>query len=102
MMLTLFFSLFFYSSAQICSQLTNRLERQQAAHAEELDALKVREKLILLTSFLLFTSSLPPSSLDLLLWDSALLRHSSTPIPKKLIIKLHLKPPLILHLLRAQ
>ncbi|XP_067336854.1 rab GTPase-activating protein 1-like isoform X1 [Channa argus] len=27
---------------QICSQLTNRLERQQAAHREELDSLKVR------------------------------------------------------------
>uniref|UniRef100_A0A3Q0SH48 Uncharacterized protein n=1 Tax=Amphilophus citrinellus TaxID=61819 RepID=A0A3Q0SH48_AMPCI len=27
---------------QICSQLTNRLERQQAAHREEMDSLKVR------------------------------------------------------------
>lgn len=30
------------SSAQICSQLTNRLDRQQAAHREELDSLEVR------------------------------------------------------------
>lgn len=50
----------------------------------------------------LYLFSLPPSSLDLLLWDSTLLRHSSISTPKKLIIKLHLKPPLILHLLRAQ
>lgn len=41
------------SSAQICSQLTNRLERQQAAHREELDSLKVRILLFLLASFLL-------------------------------------------------
>lgn len=33
-------------SAQICSQLTSRLERQQAAHREELDSLKVRIKLL--------------------------------------------------------
>lgn len=29
-------------SVQICSQLTNRLERQQAAHLEESDSLKVQ------------------------------------------------------------
>lgn len=30
------------SSAQICSQLTNRLERREAAHREEMGSLKVR------------------------------------------------------------
>lgn len=30
------------SSAQICSQLTNRLERQEAAHREDMDSFKVR------------------------------------------------------------
>lgn len=39
-------------SAQICSQLTDRLERQQAAHREELDSLKVRMVHFLLSSFL--------------------------------------------------
>lgn len=37
--------------AQICSQLTNRLERQQAAHREEMDTVKVR--VALLSSLLL-------------------------------------------------
>lgn len=31
-----------FLSAQICSQLTNRLERQEAAHRDELDSIKVR------------------------------------------------------------
>uniref|UniRef100_A0A668AI87 RAB GTPase activating protein 1-like 2 n=1 Tax=Myripristis murdjan TaxID=586833 RepID=A0A668AI87_9TELE len=35
---------------QICSQLTSRLERQQAAHREELEALKVRMALVLWSS----------------------------------------------------
>lgn len=30
------------SSAQICSQLTTRLERQEAAHRQEMDAFRVR------------------------------------------------------------
>lgn len=40
------------SSAQICSQLTERLERQQATHREELDSLKVRRVNFLLSAFL--------------------------------------------------
>lgn len=43
------------SSPQICSQLTERLERQQAAHAEELEALKVQQKLLLLLPLASFT-----------------------------------------------
>lgn len=46
------------SSSQICSQLTDRLERQQVAHAEELEALKVREKLLLLSSLCLLPRKL--------------------------------------------
>uniref|UniRef100_A0A4W6E8Q4 RAB GTPase activating protein 1-like 2 n=1 Tax=Lates calcarifer TaxID=8187 RepID=A0A4W6E8Q4_LATCA len=37
---------------QICSQLTNRLERQQAAHREELESLKVRMEFFLLYAFI--------------------------------------------------
>uniref|UniRef100_A0A4W6E6B7 RAB GTPase activating protein 1-like 2 n=1 Tax=Lates calcarifer TaxID=8187 RepID=A0A4W6E6B7_LATCA len=37
---------------QICSQLTNRLERQQAAHREELESLKVRMEFFLLYAFM--------------------------------------------------
>lgn len=44
------------ASPQICSQLTDRLERQQVAHAEELEALKVREKLLLLSFLTFFTT----------------------------------------------
>ncbi len=53
------------SSAQICSQLTNRLERQQAAHREELDSLKVRMALFLWSSAVILPTFislfLPPS-----------------------------------------
>uniref|UniRef100_A0A3B5AIQ2 Rab GTPase-activating protein 1-like, isoform 10 n=1 Tax=Stegastes partitus TaxID=144197 RepID=A0A3B5AIQ2_9TELE len=48
---------------QICSQLTNRLEKQQAAHREELDSLKVRGALSLCSSAVIcptFSLLLPP------------------------------------------
>lgn len=46
-------------SAQICSQLTNRLERQQAAHREEFDSLKVR------MTFPLWSSTVVPHAIIL-------------------------------------
>lgn len=54
-------------SAQICSQLTNRLERQQAAHKEELDSLKVRTALFLWYSTLILSSFISPFT-AVLLW----------------------------------
>lgn len=47
-------------SAQICSQLTNRLERQQAAHKEELDSLKVRKALFPWRSTVTLSSFISP------------------------------------------
>lgn len=48
------------SSAQICSQLAKRLERQQAAHREELDSLRVRIALFLWRSTLILSSLISP------------------------------------------
>lgn len=57
--------------SQICSQLTNRLEKEQAAHREQLDTLKVRETLFLcrMSCFYLYHASSSVSLLEEIVFD---------------------------------